>query len=232
MCEHTRVPGCGARPGGGGQLLQPPADPASAPLSSTTRRSWTCSTAPATPTPATANPTSKSTRMPAGASTPRGSRRASSARRTRWVRDGADLEGLGGQPGTCYVGTARRGGGLAQNGAEQPRGDAGRGRCAAGLWQGAALAPWEGASRSCPSLPRVVVADPVPKTGGSFPHHCQHPDERAELPVPRHLHHSPLPDESVCPPGAGEMSSCLAAGLFLHLTPRRCVGVPWKGERV
>lgn len=57
--------------------------PASALLSSTMRRSWTCLTVPATPMHATANPTSKSMRMPAGASTPRGSRRASSARRMR-----------------------------------------------------------------------------------------------------------------------------------------------------
>lgn len=61
-------------------------------LSSTTRRSWTCSTAPATPMHATANPTSKSTRMPVGASTPRGSHHASSAHRMRWVQEGADTK--------------------------------------------------------------------------------------------------------------------------------------------
>lgn len=102
----------------------------------------------------------------------------------------------------------------------------------AGLQQGTLLTPLKGASRFCSSLSRVIVADPVPKTGGSFPHHRQHPDECAELPVPRHLHHSPVPDESVHPPRAGEMCFCLMAGLFLDLIPRQCVWVPWKGERV
>lgn len=73
------------------RLQQPPAHrftplPPFTPFSSTTRRSWTCLTAPATPTRGTANPTSKSTRMPAGASTPPASPRGSSARRTRWVQ--------------------------------------------------------------------------------------------------------------------------------------------------
>lgn len=108
--------------------------PTSTLLSSTTRRSWTCLTVPVTLTHATANPTSKSTRMPVGASTLQGSRRASSARRTRWVRDRADMkEGwqLGAhRPGTCCEGTARRGGDLAWVGIEQPRGDVGRGWCA------------------------------------------------------------------------------------------------------
>lgn len=62
------------------------------PHSSTTRRSWTCLTAPATPRHGTANPTSKSTRMPAGASTPRGSHHASSAPRMRWVQEGTHTE--------------------------------------------------------------------------------------------------------------------------------------------
>lgn len=188
---------------GASSLLLPTAhpDPTSALLSSTTRRSWTCLTVPVTLTRATANPTSKSMRMPAGASTPRASRRASSTHRMRWVRHGADVPSEGElSPGM---------------GQSSPRVVQGEVRLPAGLQQGAVLTPWMGASRFPSSLPRVVVADPVPKTGGSLPHHRQHADERAELPVPRHLHHSPVPDESVRPPGAGEMLCCLTAGLFL-----------------
>lgn len=42
-------------------------------------------------------------------------------------------------------------------------------------------------------------ADPVPEAGGPVPHHGQHPDERAELPLTRHLHHPRVPDASVHP---------------------------------
>lgn len=158
LCAHTRVhprartPGSPAPPilalglqqqKGTGQLLQPPRArlqqpparrftplPAFAPFSSTTRRSWTCLTAPATPTRGTANPTSKSTRMPAGASTPPASPRGSSARRTRWVR----------HRGGCRRGVAARDalqGGQGEEGPEQssPRvvqGEVGAARCLLG----------------------------------------------------------------------------------------------------
>lgn len=209
---------CPAAPGSS-SLLLPTAhpDPTSALLSSTMRRSWTCLTVPVTLTHATANPTSKSMRMPVGASTPPVSRHASSTHRTRWVRHGADEEEgwqLGAhQPGMRYVPSKGEvSPGMGQSSPGVMRGEV---QLPAGLQQGAVLTPWMGASRFPSSLPRVVVADPVPETGGSFPHHCQHPDECAELPVPRHLHHSPVPDESVRPPAAGETCSCLAAGLFL-----------------
>lgn len=196
--------------------------PTAALLSSTTRRSWTCSTAPATLTHGTANPTSKSTRMPVGASTPRGSRHASSAHRMRWVQGGADTE-QGWQLGATGHGCATWG----QLGGRRslPGWD---GAVLGVFWKrsvcplsctGSVLTPQKGALRF-PSLPGVVVADPVPKTRSSFPHHRQHPDERAELPVPCHLHHTPVPDESVCPPRAGEMWSCLMAWLFLGSIPR------------
>lgn len=128
------------------------------------------------------------------------------------------------QAGVCYVGTARQVRDVSGMGQSSPGVMQGEVGVPAGLQRAAVLPPHKGASRFHSSLPRVVVADPVPKTGGSFPHHRQHPDERAELPVPRHLHHSPVPDESVHAPGAGEMCSCLTAGLFLDLTPRQRVG--------
>ena len=43
----------------------------------------------------------------------------------------------------------------------------------------------------------------MPEAGGSLAHHGQHADERPELPLTRHLHHPPLPDEGLPagPPG-------------------------------
>lgn len=208
---------------GSPNLLGTAADPAptSALLSSTTRRSWTCLTVPATLTHATANPTSKSTRMPLAASTPQGSPLASSARRMRWVSDGAGVE-KGWQLGACQTRSALgKGKGRSSWGWDRAR----RGWSAARLQQDAALTPQD--TEVSFFLPCVVVADPVPKAGSSVPHHCQHPDERAELSFPCHLHHSPVPDESVPPPRAGEMSSCFVAPLFL--IPRQHTGVSWKG---
>lgn len=47
-------------------------------------------------------------------------------------------------------------------------------------------------------------ADPVPEAGGPVPHHGQHPDERAELPLTRHLHHPCVPDARVHPARASK----------------------------
>ena len=68
--------------GGPGPCLRTPS-PISLPHSSTMRRSSTSSIAPATLTPATASPTSRSTRTPAAASTPPALPPASSAPRRR-----------------------------------------------------------------------------------------------------------------------------------------------------
>lgn len=42
-----------------------------------------------------------------------------------------------------------------------------------------------------------AAAAAVPETRRSVPHHCQHSDERPELPLARHLHHPPLSDASL-----------------------------------
>lgn len=77
----------------------------------------------------------------------------------------------------------------------------------------------------------VVAAHPVPEAGSSFPHHCQHPDECAELPVPCHLHHSSVPDESVCPPGAGETERPCPSALASEMgSSWLCVGSLGGGE--
>lgn len=49
----------------------------------------------------------------------------------------------------------------------------------------------------------VLSAPPVSEARRSVPHHSQHSDERPELPFSRHLHHPPVPDESVSSDPAG-----------------------------
>lgn len=49
----------------------------------------------------------------------------------------------------------------------------------------------------------ALSAPPVSETRRSVPHHGQHSDERPELPLSRHLHHPPVPDESVSSDPAG-----------------------------
>lgn len=144
-----------------------------------------------------------------------------------WRRDGS---GVPAGQGRVTWGWPGEGGISPGTGQGSPRVVQGEVGVPAGLQQGALLTPQQGASRFPSSLPRVVAADPVPKAGGSFPHHCQHPDECAELPVPRHLHHSPVPDESVHPPGAGETHACLLAGPCLGLVPRQSLGALGKGR--
>lgn len=148
-----------------------------------------------------------------------------------WGRRGRGMA-VGCPPaGDVLCGYSQVSGGCHWDRTEEPRDDAGRGPCACWAASGCCPPSLKGVSRFRSSLHRVVVADPVPKTGRSVPHHRQHPDERAELPVPCHLHHSPVPDESVHAPGAGEMCSCLTAGLFLDLTPRQCVRRSLGNER-
>lgn len=132
----------------------------------------------------------------------------------------------GGRSQGCSTRGARRGG----IGAEQPQGGAGgRSGLAGARWAAGGCCPksLKGCSKGfVSSLPCVLAADPVPEAGGSVPHHCQHPDERAELPLPRHLHHPPVPDEGLRPPGAGEKRG---PGESVPPPPALC-GVPGKGQ--
>lgn len=49
------------------------------------------------------------------------------------------------------------------------------------------------------------AAAAVPEARRSVADHGQHPDERSELPIARHLHHPPLSDESVPAAATGEV---------------------------
>lgn len=80
-----------------------------------------------------------------------------------------------------------------------------RGLAAGGGGRGGALA---GGVLTRPASP----ADPVPEAGGPVAHHGQHPDEPAQLTLPRHLHHPPVPDAPVRPARPGEQPGARRQG--------------------
>lgn len=57
-----------------------------------------------------------------------------------------------------------------------------------------------------------AAAAAVPEARRFVPHHSQHPDERHQLPLPCHLHHPPLSDESVPAGSNGEIWSEAGGG--------------------
>lgn len=68
---------------------------------------------------------------------------------------------------------------------------------------------------TCPISPLSPHPDDaVSEAGCSVSNHRQHPDERPELPLSCHLHHSPVPSQSLC------IRQCTyKSSLFLALVP-------------